>query len=60
MKNKKETKQVNGSRATVYIDDDDAVFIDDWRSAQRPIPSQAEAVRHFLKIGLKAEEQRHA
>jgi hypothetical protein len=29
--------------------------IDQWRSEQRPIPSQPEAIRRLVEIGLKAQ-----
>lgn len=32
--------------------------VEEWRSRQRPIPSEAEAIRRLVEIGAAAEGQR--
>ena len=32
-----------------------AAHIDGWRALQRPIPSQPEAIRRLVELGLKAK-----
>jgi len=32
--------------------------VDEWRSAQRPIPSRAAAIKRLVELGLKAKGKR--
>ena len=45
-------------RVTVALDADTLQLIDDWRSKQRPIPSQNEAINKFIQEGLKILKER--
>jgi len=40
-------------RVTVTLTDEQLNQIEDWRSKQRPIPPQNDAVLHFIDLGLK-------
>ncbi|QDM29729.1 hypothetical protein FNL56_18385 [Tardiphaga sp. vice304] len=56
---KKRGRPATGTGRTigVRIKSELAAQIDGWRAAQRPIPSQPEAIRRLVETGLKAKEK---
>lgn len=54
---KKRGRPATGTSPTVgvRVPEELAARIDEWRSEQRPIPSQPEAIRRLVDLGLKAK-----
>jgi len=55
---KKRGRPATGTGRTVgvRIRPELSALIESWRAQQRPIPSEPEAIRHLVQIGLKAKK----
>lgn len=46
---------INDKVLQMRVSEDWLAIIDDWRAAQRPVPSRAEAIRRLVEFALAAE-----
>lgn len=52
-KSPKKRPEETGTPVLVRLQADQLAALDDWRSAQRPIPSRPEAIRGMVEAALK-------